>query len=158
MWWNGSIHRALLLHIDIRWLLCGKALQHLLQLEDKLTFFSHGITFLFERMTARHTRVIHTWIIGRYFLKDGWVESVVSSKKEMVYATMIKLELSGEHWNFGELVSVQEDAILSLCLECFLIRLVGIIYACDFWYCISIWKICTTQWNNIFQNNYTWCY
>ena len=62
----------------------------------------------------------------------------MSSEKEMVYATMIKLELSGEYWNFGELVSVQEGVILSLCLECFLIRLVAIINACDFWYCINI--------------------
>lgn len=32
----------------------------------------------------------------------------------MVFATMIKLELSGEYWNFEKLVSVQESDTFSM--------------------------------------------
>lgn len=62
--------------------------------------------FLLKRMTDRKLwLVIQTWAFGGHFLKIEWSHPITSRKTDEYLFPMIKFEISGRIYSFGNLVS-----------------------------------------------------
>lgn len=114
-------------------------------------FFLWNLTFILKTM------FIQVWIFGKYFVKNKWSELVTSRKTLTALVTMIQFE------HFGKPVSTTMSLTASQMFKDFADEICADTNKCSFLIMytvkyVNIWKVCLSQWKNIFQTTNRECY
>lgn len=128
-------------------------------------FFSYGTLFLLKITTEKQLMAIQISVFNRFSLKNAWSDLVTWRKSTVVvFAANDKMQdfkqklICAKHestpWAF------QYSAFQYF--KTFLMRFMVIFTNVIFWHfimkCFNMWKICISQWTNIFWMTKAWCY